>query len=77
VPGNARPYRFRPKREFKRGFWWTLGAVFAYALVGTGLALGFAYLQRLENDQGAGMPLGTIESGSGCASGACPEVWAR
>ncbi len=76
VPANARPYRFRPKREFKRGFWWTLGAVFAYAMVAGGAALALAYLHRDETG-GEGMPLGAIEQTDTCATGACPGAWAR
>ena len=75
MPGSKGGYPFRPKREFKRGFWWTLGAVFAYALVGTGAFLAVTYWNR-EGGPGGVKPLGRIESGT-CVSGACPEVWAR
>jgi len=76
MPANVERRGFRPKREFKRGFWWTLGAVTAYAVIGGGIALALAYLQREQEGAGA-MPLGTIDQGEGCATGACPGLWAR
>jgi len=71
--------KLRPKREYKRGFWWTLGSVFAYALLGAGTYLALAYLrQESESPAASGtMLLGEIDQGGGCATGACPEVWAR
>ncbi len=76
MPANRGGYPFRPKREFKRGFWWTLGAVAAYAVVGSGIALALAYLKR-EEAEGGVMPLGAIEQPGECATGACPGLWAR
>jgi hypothetical protein len=66
-------YGLGPKGELKRGFWWTIGAVLAYALVGAGALVAISYLG---NSESAVTPLGTIESGD-CASGSCPEAWAR
>ena len=73
MPGPASRPRFRPKREFKRGFWWTLGAVAAYAVVAGGVAL---VLTRLR-DSIEVVPTGRLEPAGGCATGECPEAWAK
>ena len=44
MPANARPGRVSPKRELKRGFWWTLGTLAAYALVGAAAIAAARYL---------------------------------
>ena len=75
MPANVQR-GFRPKREFKRGFWWTLGAVTAYAIVGGGIALIIAYREREPSEAGA-MSLGVIEQRESCVTGACPGLWAR
>ncbi len=76
MPANVQARGFRPKREFKRGFWWTLGAVAAYAVVGGGIALALAYLKR-EEAEGGVSPLGAVEANQPCATGACAGLWAR
>ena len=77
MPSSSERSRFRPSREFKRGFWWTFGAVTAYAVIGGGLALVLAYIQRQEGAGAEVAPLGAIETSKGCSTGACAEAWAR
>lgn len=75
MPANVQGKSLRPKREFKRGFWWTLGAVTAYAVVGGGVALALAYFQREEKEPEMVAFMALREDG--CATGACSGMWAR
>lgn len=74
MPSFASSGTIKAKREFKRGFWWTLGAVTAYALVAAGIAL---FLAAKNEPGSAVMPLGQIEDSNSCATGSCAGVWAR
>jgi len=75
MPANAQASGLRPKREFKRGFWWTLGAAAAYAVVGGGIALALAYFQRGQKEPEVVAFMALREDG--CVTGACSGMWAR